>query len=742
MRLVRVDQEEDQDEKPRAPRLVPVEPSAAMPAAPQTPPQEDPSFFDKAITGASNLASSAITGVKDMWEGEKEDYPELPRVAMMDLETASTANGKLNMFKKRFPNGERDVDIYGNVLVIPNEEMQGNKPDQAYYLNKPGGSWQDAYEAKEMITNTVPEMAISAMSGSAGILKGMASVGLAAMGGETVKQAKAKAYADEDFSMRNIVTSGLLSSVGQGVGHTVSKGFQSLGNVLRRIKASPDAKLNKLINPKTGEIAPDVLKIIDEQGITPKELKQMVARDLAKGGNKNLDSLTPNEYIRHADASSVGVKPTLGRTTQDPNLIKTEMDLKKSKLGGDLVDRDMYNNAILLDDMSRFQAGTGGVEANSSQTIAKTLQEIDLETNDLVHGWYKQAEKTMGAKKQINLTHTANQVDELWDDMAIVPEIGAWLRTAEKYGMKVTDDKFLTGKLTVAQAEILRKRANQLTKGKGPDVWRAMGKIKDSLDDDVLRHAGEDIYAKGRSLAAKRFGTLHSDEPGKKAVRDLVEGTLDPEKAFNKLVISGDSRNLTEAHKAIFFNGKDSPRSIATWNEIRSDAVKHVMEKATKAGPPNAIGQQSFNGAAFRDAMEKDIGSTNLKLLFTEDELAHLYKISRVAGNLTSVTPDTLGSMASKAQSFDLTDRIALRVPGPISKLMVYGRHATANTVHKAKDATLVAESLNPLDSIEKGVKKAAANNVKHILPQVGVFSGNVYNGYSDMHKGKVRRTQ
>lgn len=671
----------------------------------------------------AGMLSQGLDFASDLILGEKENYPELPGLIGTDsVHIADTSSGQLNIIKKQYPNAELDFDKFGNPLVITNESIGGLKPEQPWYINAPGASISDISMMGDLATEMAPTIAASVMSGPLGWIKGGLNVGATAGLGEGITQAKAQvAGAKEGFNIKDIAWASAFGAGGEISGRVVAKGLSALVGVFRRASGNPALPVNKIVDTKTGNLTKEAQGIADKHGITAKQLQQMVARDVKKTLDIDPSTLTPEQMLRTSELESIGGRPTKGFVTRDPNDMRFEFDVKRTEAGFPLEERQAFNNRMLTEAAEKLKTGIGA-ETDDAANLVAGLQSVDQELDDAVGILYKQAEDSIGASTKVSLSKTGAEIDDLMDDVkaGLIPEVDAWLNKAKRLGVEIDESGDLVGEITVKQAESLRKKANRLLAGKPEEVSRAMGKIKSGLDDDVLQHAGKDVFGEGRKLAAERFNTLHSKEPAKKIVKDLISGKIDPDKAFRKIVINGGARDVQAVKDALL---KTSAKSqLGSWNELRANTVKHAIDEATKYGGPNMMGQQSWSGLNFRKALEQQIGKKNLKVLFSEEELADLYKISRVGENLTTLPPNVYNP-GTASSGMNWVERIVSKVPGPISRLLVGVSTAGKTAMKKAEITKKVTKALEP----GKSLPKQMARNKRSGLPQIGVFAGNVY---------------
>lgn len=169
---------------------------------------------------------------------------------------------------------------------------------------------------------------------------------------------------------------------------------------------------------------------------------------------------------------------------------------------------------------------------------------------------------------------------------------------------------------TVANAETVRKYLNAEW---SPGNSRLVGMLKDSIDDDVTKSAGEDIYGQARAIRALRGRTL--DDPN--GVSKLFE--VDPNTPINRSTpLAKIPQTLTNLSAEQFGNILEILRNMP--NEIQPAAQAALGEirgfmanKLLKAGTENSRGggRAVWNGDAVTNVLKTN--SAKYKLAFQDD---------------------------------------------------------------------------------------------------------------------------
>lgn len=197
---------------------------------------------------------------------------------------------------------------------------------------------------------------------------------------------------------------------------------------------------------------------------------------------------------------------------------------------------------------------------------------------------------------------------------------------------------------SVAGAEEMRQWLNQIWTN---DNRYAVGKLKDALDNDVLKGAGEDIYGSARAIVQQRKMTL--DNP--KGIASLMDA--DPQTPLNRVTPHAKVPDtLMRLDPAQFENVvktlKEMPEELqpqaqAALAEMRAQAANKLLEAGEKH-------QTQWNAPGVSKVLKTN--SAKLRLLFADNPQA-LQDISDLdsAGKILRVDSGYPGAAAQAANA-------------------------------------------------------------------------------------------
>jgi hypothetical protein len=187
----------------------------------------------------------------------------------------------------------------------------------------------------------------------------------------------------------------------------------------------------------------------------------------------------------------------------------------------------------------------------------------------------------------------------------------------------------------VQQAETMRKYLNENWSHQNSGL---VAKLKDALDNDVMKAAGEDIYAKARAMRAMRGATLDNpngiakimDASGPNEINRSV-----PVERIPDTIASMPVEQLRHIIKTFDLMPPElQPQARAAKAEIKAHFANDLLAEGNKnAGQWNAKNVRSY----------LDANAAKYEMLFTPEELATINDL-RQAGNILHKDPTYPGA--------------------------------------------------------------------------------------------------
>jgi len=357
--------------------------------------------------------------------------------------------------------------------------------------------------------------------------------------------------------------------------------------------------------------------------------------------------------VRTADINAVGVgTPRAGAVTGNPVQLSREMELSKSwtpsgeKMAGQLETERLALRGF-ADDIGLKTGGTPGAEAaDRGSAVMQALNGVDGWYDDNIRTLYREAEKRAAEKgSSIPMLGTIKEIQNNQSKFLGTQEGTALLsglqRRMQELGIiaDAGNGRVVAKGVTAAQAESLRQYLGEVWT---PRTSRVISTLKNSIDDDVTRSAGADIYNSARKLRATKARLL--DDPS--GVAKLLEET-----GINRAVATErvpefiarlDNSQLNHIKSTLSDMPTDELNQAGSqaWNEVRAHIWQDIVNKSTGRNG-------AWNAARFSEEINR-IGTGRLRVLFSPDEIKQIATLQRAGHHLTvpDKNPSGTASMA------------------------------------------------------------------------------------------------
>jgi hypothetical protein len=329
---------------------------------------------------------------------------------------------------------------------------------------------------------------------------------------------------------------------------------------------------------------------------TPSTVKASLAPDQQQ---KNLDLMREVGLTQtrpsaiSGDKFSAGNEYQLAKTdTPQGEVLRAQFDKERTAL-------DSYSQQIAQDTGARSAS-----PEEAGQIIRQPLRDLNDYYDSAVKGVYQAADQRAGGIAGIDADSFKSMMDTK-SNFAGKSENGALGRGINAYlkeqGIRNADGSF--NPMTAKQAEGVRQYINGQW---SPQNSGLIGKIKETLDTDVAKSAGDDIYAQARALHAERKNVLDNpkgissllNEEGPNGINQIVPD----EKVGQKLTSMpvGQLRHIVETlknapeplqptaqqalseMKGVFADAVNKAGQGAEWNAAR--VTKQLNDQRSRMG--------------------------------------------------------------------------------------------------------------------------------------------------------------
>lgn len=629
----------------------------------------------------------------------REDFKEHPSFTNLSPEEAlrvARGEGELRP-RDADPNAALDSDMYGNPVI----SMNGQK----YYLNRPGPSFSDIGPAVGKIVGAVEEAAPYLQTGVAsapmGAAKAMAAQAVTGLAEESIDQGN-RAVRGEDVEWHRLATTPLVAAAGEGGGRALAAALSPL--IRRLVPNSTPQILNR-----DGTFTDDAIEALKKADMSPSELDDIVSHHL-----KNTDVLDDaqaqrfNLFKKYFNPTRAQVTRSADDFQQQQELYKTSGPVRQTLEGQEA----RLSNAF--DDVTR---GTGGRPTTSSSTAADAVIGKATQLDDEIRALYQQADSVAGGDAVVRLDSFVDTVRRAqWDD-----SMSGGLMTSIKGDLinkGIIDDEWrVVGRVSPRSAERVRQFLNERYTSTNAIGRQYINRLKETLDDDVFRTVGDDIYNQARQAKANFHKGLATDKVSRfdqntnSLVLDILENKIKPDDVFEQAVLSKrwKPKDLGELRKYLM-SGSDSQVTAGAqaWNDLKAEALGYIKNTAF-VGPVDENGYQKLSRAALERAFGK-IGQGRLKVLFNDQERKFFSDMLKIAKLREPVSGTYLGKgptaqaveelRRSVVDKFPLIgrvfDKLQLAADG---RLMVNPTEGTVNAMTRANTLPIRSRITSPAAS-------------------------------------------
>lgn len=428
--------------------------------------------------------------------------------------------------------------------------------------------------------------------------------------------------------------------ISAGIGGTVAGGLELAlpvigrvgGKIVRRVLgAAPDGA----VIDSAGKPSAQFLSALKKEGIEFDDLVSSATKELRN------EALDPEQAARKAFLESQGLTsdaaPTRAQITRSVDDFKIQQEALKSS--GRVEQRITAQDRVLATRFQEVIEKTGGEANLPASSVSDSLLAKANVLDDEISSLYKQAREITGNEKVVKFSSLSKKLKELAPlNERAGGNVRAVFDTLKQRGL-IDKNMRPSGRLGVEETETqVRQLINSLydiQKSGGDPVNSVLRELKESLDEDVFRSSGEDIFKAARSAKAKfesdltRAKISKFDKRTRNLVRDILENkdTVSPDNFTDNVVFGKAWRDsdLKQLKDYISTEGHGK----AAWNDLRADVLQSIKEKSF-IGAEDARGFQSLS----RDKIEKaidSIGMNKMKVLFEPEEIAFLNNLKKVA---------------------------------------------------------------------------------------------------------------
>lgn len=470
------------------------------------------------------------------------------------------------------------------------------------------------------------------------------------------------------------------------LGAGLAGGF-SVGGLVQAARSGLQSAVNKLLPVRAQRMEQQIEQGLGQAGVNWGEVPDSIRQGMRSEVEKALrsgQSLDSGALSRLLEFKQVGATPTRGTLTLDPVQITREQNL--ARMGANSTDSGLHglakvqneNNRALVESLNRLGAGQIDDAFATSERVMGSLQRgIDAEKTG-VNALYSQARDSAGRSFPLDGHTFTTQASKLLDDNLLGHALPA---SVQKHLNEIAMGRV---PFTVDYAEQFKTAMGNLQRASNDGQTRmALGMVRQALDEAPVLELGRagsatgaratgstSPYAGGTEMGEQALDAFNRARvanrsmmerieriPGLKAVYD---GQASPDDFMQKFVISRTAKAADTFRLAQELRRSDPQ----TFEAVRGSIAAHLKANAigSAADETGKFSASSYNRALLA------LGRTKLAQFFTEDEIAQLKAVGKVA-QYTTVQP--VGSAVNNSNSgalvmgkgLDLLDSLASKLP-------------------------------------------------------------------------------
>lgn len=329
----------------------------------------------------------------------------------------------------------------------------------------------------------------------------------------------------------------------------------------------------------------------------------------------------PDQFARKAFLESQGITPTKAQITREA--VDFQAQQEAAKTSGAVRDALEVQESVLTSRFDNAVLGTGGQAVTPTSTVTDALvgkaTVLDKEISQL----YQTTRGRLGTEKVVKFTSTLDLLKKLKpSNRRANGNIQAMMGALKNKG--VVEKGQLVGRLSVDDAEDVRKLANELFDPQNSFANGILRQVKEAIDDDVFTASGDDVFSQARAAKAKFESDLTRAKVSKfdtrkdNLVRDILENknSVDPDQFVDKVVFNKKWRATDIQQLKDYISTDEAGRQA--FDDLRAETLDSIKNKAF-FGPKDRDGVQALSRDKLQRALNS-IGLEKMKVLFSEEE--------------------------------------------------------------------------------------------------------------------------
>lgn len=336
----------------------------------------------------------------------------------------------------------------------------------------------------------------------------------------------------------------------------------------------------------------------------------------------NIDTMRALGLDSQRQSAITGDKFTAGQEYQHSKLDSPMGEMMREQLGNEQAALRNYANGIIKD-----TGATAATPEAVGQGVRAPLQALSEHYDNQVRGLYQAADQRAAGTAGVDPSGFGKLMDT--DSMFAGKAENSSLRRGIRAYMKeqgIVDDTGSLQPITAQQAEGMRQYLNSQW---SPQNSGLIGKIKESLDMDVAKAGGDDIYAQARALHAERKNTLDNPQGIASLLSesgpDGINKVVPDEKIGAKLTSMPTAQFEHVVNTLKNLPPELQPQGQQALSEIKGAIAKQIYAAGDKGG--TQAGPSNWNAANVTRELNNQ--ASKMALIFSPEELEKFQTLNR-----------------------------------------------------------------------------------------------------------------
>ncbi len=462
-------------------------------------------------------------------------------------------------------------------------------------------------------------------------------------------------------SEAGLITSGkgrsedeILQSI--GVGGAVASGLELALPVIGRIggkvirNATGKAPSSPVLD-RAGNPTPEFMDALEKTGLSFDDIVVESGRLLETGNVEDAAQLSRKAFLE-----SQGIVPTRAQVTGDAAEFQAQQELAKTS--GRVRRALEGQESILANRFEHAVTATGGSANRSNSPVIDFVADRSIDLDQQISNAYRLAREAAPTDKIVKPSRLTDSIRDIAGSDKATGGLASAARDILRSKGVLEQGKGLKtiGKVDAKTAEEIRADLNGLFDSLTPFGRKKLAELKNSLDFDVEKAIGSDIFAPARQAKAKfekdlsRAKINKFDKRKKNLVRDILENKINPDRFLNDAVLSKSVRSTDLEQLKRYLQLDGSEAGMAAWNDLRADAMEHIRNTAVK----EVAGEPALSRAGMEKALDS-LGRDKLRVLFSGDERKFLNDMLKTSKLREPVRGTALGKGPSAQAIGELT---------------------------------------------------------------------------------------